>query len=145
MCQIRGGWPSRTNIPGCSSALLFVMGPFPCFLLLGRNFIKEWNPSPTQRLKFWPPHFVLLIFLISFMYSLRFSRKKKFNFVFKIIYLSTQFSYVWLGVRLDYDSINTIPLIFIINKKKKTLNFPFVLLVTIIIYKVITNTFFVWK
>ena len=45
-------------------------------------------------------------------------KKKKFNFVFKIIYLSTQFSYDGLGVRLDYDSINTIPLIFIIIKKK---------------------------
>ena len=43
--------------------------------------------------------------------------------MFKIIYLSTQFSYVGLGVRLDYDSIITIPLIFII-KKKKISKFP---------------------
>ena len=39
-------------------------------------------------------------------------KKKKFNFVFKIIFLSTHFSYVGLGVRLDYDSINTKLLIF---------------------------------
>ena len=66
-----------------------------------------------------------------------FQEKKKFNFVFKIIYLSTHFSYVGLGVRLDYDGINTILLILY----KISLNFPFVLLVTIIIYRVITNTF----
>ena len=69
-------------------------------------------------------------------------KKKKNSIVFKIIYLSTHFSYVGLGVRLDCDGINTILLIFTKKKKKKTLNFPFVLLVTIIIYKVITNTFF---
>ena len=43
-------------------------------------------------------------------------KKKKFNFVFKIIFLSTHFSYVGLGVRLDYDNIDTILLIF--TKKK---------------------------
>ena len=79
MCQIRGVWPSRTNIPGCSSALLFVTGPFSCFLLLGRNVIKEWNPSPTQRLKFWPPqlwwYFSIRIFYFLYYFS-------SFHFIF---------------------------------------------------------------
>ena len=30
-------------------------GLFPCFLLLGRIIIKEWDSNPTQRLKFLPP------------------------------------------------------------------------------------------
>ena len=31
-------------------------GLFPYFLLLGRIIINEWDLSPTQRLKFLPPH-----------------------------------------------------------------------------------------
>ena len=54
ICQIQGGWPPRTNTLGYLSALLSITGPFPCFLLLERNVIKEWDLSPTQRLKFWP-------------------------------------------------------------------------------------------
>ena len=54
-------------------------------------------------------YFVLLIFFISF----EIFKKKKINFVFKIIYLSTHFSYVGLGVKLDYDNSNTKLLIFI--------------------------------
>ena len=55
ICQIRGGWPSRTNTLGYLYALLSITEPFPCFLLLGRIIIKEWGSSLTQRLKFSPP------------------------------------------------------------------------------------------
>ena len=39
-------------------------GIFPCFLLLGRIIIKEWDSSPTQRLKFLPPHIYILLLLL---------------------------------------------------------------------------------
>ena len=38
-------------------------GLFPCFLLFGRIIIKEWDSSPTQRLKFLPPQQPLKILI----------------------------------------------------------------------------------
>ena len=48
--------------------------------------------------------------------------EKKFNFVFKIIYLSIYLSNIGLEVRLDYDNINTILLLF--SKKNSLLFSP---------------------
>jgi len=49
------------------------------------------------------------IFLILLVYFLRSLRKNKFNFVFKVIYLSIYFSHV----TLNYDIINIILLLLI--------------------------------
>ena len=51
-------------------------------------------------------------------------KKKIFNFVLKIIYLSIHFSHVRLDVTLDYDIINTILLLLFFFKKKKFSTFP---------------------
>ena len=52
------------------------------------------------------------IFILLLLYSLRFLRKKKFNFVFKIICFYIYFLHIGLDIRLDYDSINTIILFY---------------------------------
>ena len=58
------------------------------------------------------PYFISVFFAIF--------KKKKFKFVVKIIYLSFYFSHVSLDVRLDYDNITTILLIFPKKKKETT-------------------------
>ena len=60
------------------------------------------------------PYFISVFFEIF--------KKKKFKFVVEIIYLSIYFSHVRLDVRLDYDNINTILLLF--PKKKNLYFFP---------------------
>ena len=47
-----------------------------------------------------------LLYLISVFFEIK--KKKKFYFLFEIIYLSILFSYVGLDVRLDCDRKNTI-------------------------------------
>ena len=66
-------------------------------------------------------YFILFfIFVTLLMYSLRFLRKK-FKLLVKMIYLSIYFLHVRLNVRLDYDNINSILLLF--PKKKNSLLF----------------------
>ena len=76
-----------------------LQGLFPCFLLFGRIIIKEWDSSPTQRLKFLPPQvfftFFLLLFiiritkqLILFFFSLKKKRPQKYKLTLLISLIS---------------------------------------------------------
>ena len=98
-----------------SFGLRWKLSPQLCFCYM--MFLDAW----VIVLSIYKYFILFFIFLTLLMYSLRFLRKK-FKLLVKMIYLSIYFLHVRLNVRLDYDNINSILLLF--PKKKFLYFFP---------------------
>ena len=84
---------------------------FPCFLFLGRIIIKEWDSYPTQRLKFWPSHIIMLIFLertLTIDYNQTCSQNLYISKFVAILYILRQVFIRFLATYLSLPTPNAI-------------------------------------